>query len=195
MHWHLSNTCQSICRHDTASACLQLLPFLSANVRPWCWEVEGAVWELSAEQRRQSSSEGENKDQKKKTAMYWCVEALLLHNSHRKSHHRRIIVALSLWVLKVVIHHILSCIFLFFFQFLSVLHDFISLLHGQWTKDFALINWMNPSVLNKYVLSLFIFSINCTAVWFGFPTGTRRFICQTSASAHIYLVDGYQQMR
>lgn len=35
-----------------------------------------------------------------------CVEALLLHNSGRKSHYRRIIAALSLWVLRVVIHNI-----------------------------------------------------------------------------------------
>lgn len=44
-----------------------------------------------------------------------CGEASLLHNSQRKSHGRRIIVALSLRVLKVVIHHIHPPFFLLVF--------------------------------------------------------------------------------
>lgn len=63
-----------------------------------------------------SSSEGggggeEIKQQNSRVPI--CVEALLLYNSDRKSHHGRIIAALSLWVLRALIHDILP-------RFLSV---------------------------------------------------------------------------
>lgn len=94
---HVFDCCGSVCCHDS-----------------WSWSFQSGdasqrrSREQSAAQRRRSSSEGaddEIKQQNSRVAI--CAEALRLHNSDRKSHHGRIIAALSLWVLRVVIHNML----------------------------------------------------------------------------------------
>lgn len=79
-------------------------PFLSVGI-PGCGAEElkmpSESWMLSRGDR--AAVRGKSQKQNSHVLIY--VEASLLHNSHWKSHHRRIIVALSLWVLKVVIHH------------------------------------------------------------------------------------------
>lgn len=72
-----------------------------------------------------------------------CVEALLLHNSDRKSHYRRIIAALSLWVLRVVIHNIRPPLFSF-----SLIRSLLNTLESEsilvlfLSRPFGSTSWM-----------------------------------------------------
>lgn len=87
-----------------------------------------------------------------------CVEALLLHNSDRKSHYRRIIAALSLWVLRVVIHSIRPPLFSF-----SLIRSLLNTLESEsilvlfLSRPFSYTSWMcGPCPAGQQMRSLIV---------------------------------------
>lgn len=156
------------------AACMMVMNFLYfmvkllwVNLLPWqLWSVLPVrrcfpAAELRAECRTEETEQqwgGDDEIKQQNSRVPICVEALLLHNSDRKSHYRRIIAALSLWVLRVVIHNIRPPLFSF-----SLIRSLLNTLESEsilflfLSRPFCYTSWMcGPCPAGQQMRSLIV---------------------------------------
>lgn len=133
---------------------------MTAMVGPSCQEMfpSGVAESRVPNRADRAAVRGDDEIKQQNSRVPICVEALLLHNSDRKSHYRRIIAALSLWVLRVVIHSIRPPLFSF-----SLIRSLLNTLESEsilvlfLSGPFCYTSWMcGPSPAGQQMRSLIV---------------------------------------